>query len=402
MDATSRSRQIGFVPEECGKLSSLRMHKKLRIETLAVHAGHEVDAATGAVSPGIQLSTTFERDADGGFSRGYNYTRYDNPNRRALERGVAALEAGAEAAAFASGSAATAALLQTLNPGDVILAPEDQYHGTTTLMRNLFGRWNIETHFVDMTDLSRVKEALRNRPKIVWAETPSNPLLKIVDLTGVGRLAHEVGATFVCDNTWSPVIQRPFEHGAEVVMHSTTKYIGGHCDVLGGVLVAREKGELFDRLREIQRFGGAVPAPFDCWLVARGLRTVPWRMRAHSENAMAVATFLSQHRNVEAVHYPGLASHRDHAVAKKQMSSFGGMLSFQVRGDAAKAMALTAKTKIFIRATSLGGIESLIEHRASIEGATTKTPPNLLRVSIGLEHADDLIEDLDQALGRGD
>ena len=379
-----------------------RVKNKLRIETLAVHAGTEVDATTGAVCPPIHLSTTFERDAEGGFPRGYIYTRYDNPNRRALETGLAAVEGGAAAAAFSSGSAATAALLQTLNPGDQILAPDDQYHGTTKLMRNLFGRWKIEAEFVDMTDVAKVEEALRARPKIVWIETPSNPLLKIIDLALISDMAHKAGAICACDNTWAPIIQRPFDYGVDVVMHSTTKYIGGHSDVLGGIVVVREENELFARVREIQGVGGAVPAPFDSWLVGRGLRTLPWRMRAHSQNAMAAAEFLAKHPRVEKVYYPGLASHAGHQLAARQMTAFGGMLSFQVNGNAADAMAVAAKTKILTRATSLGGVESLIEHRASVEGPETKTPDNLLRVSVGLENAEDLIEDLAQALGRGD
>ncbi|MCA1658281.1 MAG: PLP-dependent transferase, partial [Verrucomicrobiaceae bacterium] len=211
-------------------------------------------------------------------------------------------------------------------------------------------------------------------------------------------MAHDAGAICVCDNTWAPVIQRPFDHGIDLVMHSTTKYVGGHSDVLGGVLVTREENELFMRVREIQRSGGAVPAPFDCWLVGRGLQTLPWRMRAHCENAMKVAAFLSEHPRVEKVYYPGLASHPGHEVATRQMSAFGGMLSFQVRGDAATAMAVAAKTRIFVRATSLGGVESLIEHRASVEGPESQTPQNLLRASIGLEHAADLTDDLAQAL----
>ena len=371
----------------------------MRIETIAVHAGHEVDSATGAVAPPIHLSTTFERDPEGEFSRGYMYTRYDNPNRRALEQRVAAMEGGAAAAAFSSGSAATAALLQNLTPGDRILAPKEQYHGTTKLMRNIFGRWQIESVFVDMTDLGAVEKALRERPKMIWVETPSNPLLKVADLPALAALAREARAISVCDNTWAPVIQRPFDHGFDLIMHSTTKYIGGHCDVLGGVVVAREANDFFKRLREVQGFGGAVPSPFDCWLVARGLRTLPWRMRAHCENAAKMAEFLAKHPKVERVYYPGLESGERREIATRQMSAFGGMLSMQLRGGDKEAMAVAAKTQIFVRATSLGGIESLIEHRASIEGPETKTPPNLLRLSIGLENAHDLIEDLDQALG---
>jgi cystathionine gamma-synthase len=229
-------------------------------------------------------------------------------------------------------------------------------------------------------------------------ETPSNPLLKVVDVAAVAQIVHDAGAICVCDNTWAPVLQRPFDLGADLILHSTTKYFGGHCDVAGGIVVAKNDNEFFQAVRRVQYAGGAVPSPFDCWLILRGMRTLPWRMRAHSENAMKVATFLAQHRQVERVHYPGLPSHPDHDIAKRQMSMFGGMLSFGVTDGRETAMNVAAKTKIFIRATSLGGVESLIEHRASIEGPGTTSPEGLLRLSIGLENADDLIEDLDQAL----
>jgi cystathionine gamma-synthase len=234
---------------------------------------------------------------------------------------------------------------------------------------------------------------------LAWAETPSNPLLKIVDLAAVSEIVHDAGAIFVCDNTWAPVLQRPFDVGADLILHSTTKYFGGHCDVLGGIVVAKTENEFVRRIRSIQYEGGAVPSPFDCWLILRGMRTLPWRMRAHSENAMKVADFLATHAGVAHVHYPGLQSHPGHKIAGRQMSSFGGMLSFEVKDGSDAAMLVAAKTKIFIRATSLGGVESLIEHRASIEGPGTTSPEGLLRLSIGLENADDLIEDLDQALG---
>jgi cystathionine gamma-synthase len=370
----------------------------MKIETLAVHAGQEIDPTTGAVTPPIHLSTTFEREPDGDYPKGYIYARRDNPNRRSLEAGVAALEGGQASAAFASGSAATMAIFQSLMPGDHVVASADAYYGTMKLLRDLFGRWNVEAMFVDMAKLDTVKKALQPRTKLLWAETPSNPLLKIVDLRALSEIAHSAGALCVCDNTWTPIIQRPFDLGVDLIMHSSTKYFGGHCDVLGGIVAAKNDSEFFQRLRTIQHEGGAVPSPFDCWLVLRGIRTLPWRMRAHSENALSIATFLSEHTGVEKVHYPGLRSHSAHEIAMRQMSAFGGMLSFQVPGGSVEAMAVAARTKIFTRATSLGGVESLIEHRASIEGPGTQTPENLLRLSIGLEHADDLIEDLAQAL----
>jgi cystathionine gamma-synthase len=370
----------------------------MRIETLAVHAGHSIDPGTGAVAAPIHLSTTFERDLEGTYSRGFMYTRNNNPNRQALENGIAALEGGVAAAAFASGTGATMAIFQVLSPGDHVLAHVAAYYGTSRLLSEIFARWGLEVDYVDMSDTVAVKKALRPNTKLAWAETPSNPLLKIVDLAAVAEIVHDAGAVLVCDNTWAPVLQRPFDLGVDLILHSTTKYFGGHCDVAGGMVVSKIDNEFFERVRMIQYTGGAVPSPFDCWLILRGMRTLPWRLRAHSENAMKVADFLAQHSQVERVHYPGLRSHPGHEIAQKQMSMFGGMLSVEVKGGRDAAIGVTAKTKIFIRATSLGGVESLIEHRASIEGAGTKSPEGLLRLSIGLENADDLIEDLDQAL----
>ena len=391
MSAHSKDRQA--------RMKSGNVASKMKIETLAVHAGHGVDPATGAVAAPIYLSTTFERDVEGTYSRGFMYTRNNNPNREALERGVTALEGGASAAAFASGTGATMSILQALAPGDHVLAHVDAYYGTSRLIREIFVRWGLDAEFVDMSDLAAVKKALKPNTKLAWAETPSNPLLKIVDLAAVSEIVHDAGALLVCDNTWAPVLQRPFDLGADLILHSTTKYFGGHCDVLGGIVVAKNDDDFVERIRGIQYEGGAVPSPFDCWLILRGMRTLPWRMRAHSENAMKVASFLAKHRKVARVHYPGLQSHPGHQIAAKQMSLFGGMLSFEVKDGRDTAMSVATKTKIFIRATSLGGVESLIEHRASIEGPGTTSPEGLLRLSIGLENADDLIEDLDQALG---
>ena len=371
----------------------------MKIETLAVHAGHTIDPATGAVSLPIHLSTTFERDAEGTYSRGFMYTRNNNPNRQALEQGISALEGGAAAAAFASGTGASMSIFQALAPGDHVLAHVDAYYGTSRLLREIFQRWGLDITFVDMSDLGAVEKGLRSQTKLAWMETPSNPLLKIVDLAAVAQIAHRAGAICVCDNTWAPTLQRPFDLGADLVLHSTTKYFGGHCDVLGGIVVSKMEDDFFQRVRGIQYEGGAVPSPFDCWLILRGMRTLPWRMRAHSENATKVADFLARHSKVSRVYYPGLASHPGHEIAATQMSMFGGMLSFEVEDGRDAAMSVAAKTKIFTRATSLGGVESLIEHRASIEGTGTTSPEGLLRLSIGLENADDLVEDLDQAIG---
>jgi len=372
----------------------------MRIETIAVHAGRAVDPGTGAVTPSIHPSTTYERAADGSYPRGYLYSRNANPNRSDLEACLAALEGGAAAAAFASASAATSAVFLALRPGDHVVAPADAYHGTLRLLRETFAAWGLETTFVDMTEPDAVARAARPGTRLVWVETPSNPLWKVADVARLAAIAHGAGALCVCDNTTAtPVLQSPFRLGADLVLHATTKYLGGHGDVLGGAVVAREAGGLFERVRALQAAGGAVPSPFDCWLVLRGIRTLPWRMRAHSANAQRVAEFLAGHARVEAVHYPGLPGHPGHEVARRQMVAFGGMLSAEVRGGAAEAMAVAARLRVFTRATSFGGTESLVEHRASIEGPGTRTPENLLRLSVGLENADDLVEDLAQALG---
>ncbi len=369
------------------------------VETLAVHAGRRGHNPSGAVMPPIQLSTTFERSADGSYPGAYVYTRAENPNRLALEECLAALEGGEAAAAFASGMAAIGAILQALAPGDHLLLPDDLYHGTRRFVREILGPWGLAYDFIDMTDLAGVQAAMRPNTRLVWVETPSNPLLKITDIAAVAAIAHAGGALAAVDNTWaSPLGQQPLALGADLVMHATTKYLGGHSDILGGAVIARRSDEFFARLSTIQKIGGAVPSPFDCWLLLRSIHTLPYRMRAHSEHAAAVAHFLAGHPRIAAVHYPGLATHPGHAVAARQMQLFGGMLSVQVQGGIDEAMAMAAKVQLFTRATSLGGVESLIEHRASIEGPHGNTPPNLLRISVGLEHPDDLIADLAQAL----
>ena len=373
----------------------------LRFETLAVHAGHGVDAATGAVAEPIHLSTTFERGADGSYPRGYLYSRNHNPNRNGLESALAALEGGAAGAAFGSGLAAVTAIFQGLQPGDHVVAPRDIYHGTANVLKHLFAKWGVAASFVDMTRLDEVAGAMQGATRIVWIETPSNPLLQCVDIAEVAAIAHRGGARAVADNTFaSPALQRPLELGCDLVMHATTKYLGGRSDVLGGAVVSRADDDAFAQVRTAQLYGGAVPSPFDCWLVMRSLPTLPYRMRAHCSNAMKVATFLAAHPKISAVHYPGLPDSPFHDVARRQMADFGGMLSFEVAGGRDPAMTVAANVALFTRATSLGGVESLIEHRASIEGPDSRTPQGLLRASIGLEHADDLIDDLAQALDR--
>jgi cystathionine gamma-synthase len=372
----------------------------MRLETRAVHAGKDIDPTTGAVALAIHPSTTFERDTDGGYPRGDLYARNVNPNRQALERCLADLEGGAAAAAFASGTAATAAVLGSLAPGDHVLAPLDVYHGTTRLLREHMARWGLQATFVDMTDPARVAAALRPTTRLVWVETPSNPMLKVTDIAAIVALAGKAGALTLCDNTIAtPVLQRPLALGADLVKHASTKYLGGHADIMGGALVAGRAEGFFEKVRWLQANGGAVPAPFDCWLLLRSIRTLPWRVRAHADNALAVARFLDGHPRVEAVHYPGLPGHPGHAAAARQMSGFGGVLSFQVGGDREAAMAVAAKLRVVTRATSYGSVESIIEHRASIEGPESRTPQNLLRLSVGLEHPEDVIEDLGQALG---
>lgn len=371
----------------------------MRFETLAVHAGHRPDPATGAVTPPIHLSTTFERAPDGTFPSGYVYGRDANPNRRSLEESLAALEGGAAAAAFASGMAATSAVFQALEPGDHVIVPDDSYYITRKLLQEVFARWRLEHTAVDLTDLAAVERALRPATRLIWVETPSNPLIRITDIAAIVALGRRAGARVACDNTWAtPMVTRPLELGADLVMHSTTKYLGGHSDVLSGALVARADDELFHRIRTVQVAGGAVAAPFDCWLLLRGIRSLPYRMQAHCQHAAVIAEYLASHPAVARVHYPGLASHRGHAIAARQMKAFGGMLSFEVRGARVEALAVAARLELVTRATSLGGPETLIEHRASVEGAHTRAPESLLRMSVGLEHPDDLIADLAQAL----
>jgi cystathionine gamma-synthase len=375
------------------------MNLNMKLETVAVHAGRPVEPGTSAVTPSITLSTTFERAEDGSYP-GSVYTRSGNPNRDALETALATLEGGQTALAFASGQAATTAVLQTLNTGDHVILPNDLYHGVRYLVKNVLSRWGLQADFVDMQDVINVERTITPRTKLIWVETPSNPSLQIADIARLAELARQAGAICAVDNTWAtPIWQRPLELGADIVMHSTTKYLGGHSDVLGGALILKDQHtELTTQLRAIQNLTGAVPSPFDCWLLLRSLPTLPIRVREQTASASKIAAYLSQHSQVERVYYPGLTTHQGHAVAAKQMHGFGGMLSFQVKGGQAEAMQTAARLKIFTRATSLGGVESLVEHRASVEGPDSPTPPNLLRASIGLEHVDDLIDDLAQAL----
>ncbi len=370
------------------------------LETILAHAGCTVDPTTGAVVAPIHLATTFERDADGAYPRSFEYSRADNPTRRLFETTLALLEGGESAAAFSSGMAAAMTVFQSLKPGDHVIMPDDVYHGVRVLATGTFSEWGLKHTTIDMSDLGAVEQAIRPETRLVWIETPSNPLLKITDIAGVARLARQAGAEVLVDNTWAtPLLQVPIQLGADLVLHSVTKYLAGHSDVLGGAIVARRSEGLFGRIRKLQAAGGAVMDPFGAWLALRGMRSLAARMRVHCENARTLADFLSRHPAVERVHHPSLATHPGYRVASEQMRHFGGMISIQVIGGEREAMAVAAAARVFRRATSLGGTESLIEHRASVEAPPTKTPSNLLRLSIGLEHIDDLVGDLRAALG---
>ena len=372
----------------------------MHIDTKLVHSGGGPDEETGAISPPIHLSTTFERTSEGEPSHGFSYVRDGNPTQARLEQALADIDSGAGALFFASGMAAGAAVLQALPRGSHVLFPDDAYYGYRVLVEDFFEQWGLTGEAVAMDDLGAVRKAMRTETRVIWAESPSNPLMQVVDLGALAELAHSRGALLLADGTFAtPALQRPLELGAGVVLHSTTKYMGGHSDVQGGALAFRSRDELFARVEHVRKIVGAVASPFNAWLVLRGLRTLSARMRVQSENAMLLARFLAGHPRVEAVFYPGLETHPGHDIARRQMSAFGGMLSFLVRGGRAEALAVTAKTRLFMRATSLGGVESLIEHRNSSEGAGSRTAQNLLRVSVGLEHPHDLIDDLGEALG---
>jgi cystathionine gamma-synthase len=372
---------------------------KQKLQTLSIHSGRHVDPATGAVTTPLYTSTTFERDADGEFSRHYFYSRIDNPNRNSLEQCLADLEGGIEAVAFSSGMAASLAVFQAMAPGDHVVLHRDLYFGVRELITGIFARWGLHHTFVDMRNIAELRSACRPETKLFWLETPTNPLIEVVDIRPVAECARSQKVLLACENTFAtPVLQNPLALGADLVIHALTKYLSGHCDALGGAVIFGQKSDLAARVKEFQRVGGAVLSPFDCWLILRGLQTLVPRMRLHCENARRIAEYLSTHPAVARVHYPGLASDPGHAIASKQMRDFGGMLSFEVRGGRDEAFAVTSRLKLIVRATSLGGTHSLIEHRASIEGVFSRSPESLLRLSVGLEGAEDLVADLDQAL----
>jgi cystathionine gamma-synthase len=370
----------------------------MRLETRAVHAGAEADAETGALSPPLHLATTFLHAPDGSQDYGYLYQRYDNPTQSRLEQAMNALEGAQRSLLLSTGMAAAATLLQSLPPGEVVFQ-RDLYHGVRVLAEDWLPRWGSKAVFVDARDLTALRAAVGAQTRAIWIETPSNPLMQVVDIAACADVARDAGAALVVDSTFAtPVLQQPLALGADVVMHSATKYLGGHSDVMGGLLCFARDEDLAARCFEIRKLHGASASPFNAWLILRGLRSLPARMAMHCANARRVAEALAAHPQVSAVHFPGLTSHSGHALAQRQMREPGGMLSFELADGREAALAVAGRTRLFQCATSLGGCESLIEHRASVEGAKPVSPPGLLRLSVGLEHADDLIEDLRQAL----
>ncbi|HWC82578.1 MAG TPA: cystathionine gamma-synthase [Pseudonocardiaceae bacterium] len=373
--------------------------------TRAIHAGQAPDPSTGSVIVPIHATSTYAQDGVGGLRGGYEYSRTGNPTRTALEECLASLENGRFARAFGSGMAATDALLRAIcRPGDHVVIPNDAYGGTFRLVDKVLGQWGVEHTPVPLSDVDAVRAACRPETKVIWAETPTNPLLNIADIAALAGVAHEAGALLVVDNTFaSPYLQQPLESGADVVLHSMTKYLGGHSDVVGGAVITSDEA-LVEKVAFLQNSAGATLGPFDAWLTLRGIRTLAVRMERHSDNAERVVEFLTRHPKVRRVLYPGLATHPGHEVAAKQMRRFGGMISFIVDGGAEAALAVCAKTRLFILAESLGGVESLIEHpgkmtHASTAGSLLEVPQDLIRLSVGIEEADDLIDDLRTALG---
>lgn len=373
----------------------------MRFETKAIHAGLEIGNPSKAVIPPISPSTIYEIDADGRKEEDLHYTRLGNPNRNQFEHLIAVLEGGSSTAAFSSGIAAASAILQALDPGDHIIVPEDVYAGNRKMIKSIMTRWGLESSFINMISIETIESNLQKNTKLIWMETPSNPLMRITDIQAVTDLAKSNHLITVADNTWpTPVNQLPFTMGVDLVLHSTSKYFGGHSDILGGAVVAREESEFFDRIRLIQRMGGAVPSPYDCWLLSRSTRTLAYRMRGHNEHAAKVADFLLNHKKVSDVFFPGNPALPGYEIVQKQMKGYGGMISFLVAGNESEAIKVVGRSKIIKRATSLGGVESTWEHRRSSEGEESITPKNLIRISVGLEHIDDILEDLEQALGK--
>lgn len=376
----------------------------MRFETKAVHAGREIDPTTGAVTTPIHLSTTYERSADGSYTDGFMYSRGDNPNRRSLEECLTSLENGYDCVAYSSGMAAISSVIEALpeeKPKRIVMA-DDMYFGVRTMLMetDIGRRFDIVT--VDMTDLDKVKSTIESEPTgLVWMETPSNPQIKIIDIEAVAEIAKQAGAYSVIDNTAAtPVLQQPLALGVDFSLHSVTKYIGGHSDLLLGAVIAKEDNDMLKNLRTWQHAKGAVPSSFDCWLALRGVQSLSARVMMQCSSAKNIAEFLEAHDKIEAVYYPGLKTHPGHGIASKQMSGFGGLLSFKVKGSDKDALKVANTVEIITQATSLGGTHTYIEHRASVEKELTMAPDNLLRLSVGLENPEDLKEDLEQALAN--
>jgi cystathionine gamma-synthase len=351
------------------------------------------------IVPGIEMSTIYEHTKGEHKQGDLKYSRLQNPNRMELEKVLCEMEKGADAAAFSSGIAAINAVFQTLSHGDHVLIPNDVYFGTRKLMWEFSERWGLEIDFVDMTQLEAVQAAAKKNTRMIWIETPSNPQMFITDVKAIVRWAHQQEVVVAVDNTWpTPYNMNPIDFGVDLVIHSTTKYLGGHSDLIGGAVIVKESGPLMDRVRSVQIVQGGVPSPFDAWMLCRSIRSFPYRMRAHNENAFHLAEFMTQLPGIKEVFYPGLETHPGHSIAKEQMRAFGGMISFLIDGGEIRAKNVVATSQLIKAATSLGGIESIWEHRKSTEGPLSETPNNLIRLSVGLEHIEDLKRDVKQAV----
>lgn len=375
------------------------MKSKLKFETLAIKSTENTFSNSEPVSTPIYLSSTYKRKDDGTYSNDFVYSRNDNPNRAIVEKSIAQLENGKYAYAFSSGMAAISTILQSLKTGDHVILPDDIYYSIKKLMNQVFNRWNLTYDLVDMSDLNAVEKGIKSNTSLIWIESPSNPQLKISDIESISKIAHKNNAICVVDNTWlTPVFQNPLKLGADIVIHSSTKYFGGHSDVVGGTVVLNNE-KIAENIKAIQLLNGAVPSPFDCWLIARGIQTLYLRISKQDENAILLAKYLENHPKVEKVLYPGLESHPQHLLAKKQQKNgYGAMLSVLIKGSKEETFKISTNLHHFTSATSLGGVESLVEHRKSVEGPESNTPDNLLRISVGIEHMDDLISDWEQAL----
>jgi len=375
------------------------MKSKPKFETLAIKSTENQFNNSEPVSTPIYLSSTYKRNNDGTYNNDFVYSRNSNPNRSIIENSIAQLENGEFAFAFSSGMAAVSAVFQSLKSGDHVLIPDDIYFTIKKLLSEVFNRWNLTYDLVDMSNLNAIEKAIKKNTSLIWVESPSNPQLKISDIVAISKIANNNKALCAVDNTWAtPVFQNPLDLGADMVIHSTTKYFGGHSDVLGGCIVLNDKA-LAQTINSIQLLSGAVPAPFDCWLIARGIQTLHLRVSKQSENAFILAKHLEKHLKIEKVLYPGLESHPQHLLAKNQQNGgYGAMLSVLIKGNEKETIEISTKLKYFTLATSLGGVESLVEHRKSVEGENSPTPDNLLRISVGIEHIDDLIADWEQAL----